>query len=157
MGMRAHAISPEPALRGILEGSQFIDAFSVVSPGPRLDAREAAERALGRSPAWATALLALRDAIVSPLGLKTAHALSDQARIGIFPIVSETPERVVVGFDDDHLDFRVFIDVAPADSGQRVTATTVVRTHNRLGRAYLAMVLPFHRLIVRAMLDQVRA
>jgi hypothetical protein len=51
----------------------------------------------------------------------------------------------------------VFIDVAPADSGQRVTATTVVRTHNRLGRAYLAVVLPFHRLIVRAMLDQIRA
>lgn len=154
--MRAHAIPPEPALRGLLEGSQFIDAFSIVTPGLSLDARGAAERALGRSPAWATALLALRDAVVSPLGLKTAHARSDQARIGIFPVVGETPERMILGFDDRHLDFRVFIDVSPARGGQRVTATTVVRTHNRLGRAYLAAVLPFHRLIVRAMLDQVR-
>jgi hypothetical protein len=155
--MQARATSPEPALRQILAGSQFIDAFSIVTPGPRMDARVAAERALGRSPAWATALLALRDGLVAPLGLKSAHAASNLERIGIFPIVSETPERMILGFDDRHLDFRVFIDVTPADGGQRVTATTVVRTHNRLGRAYLAVVLPFHRLIVRAMLDQVRA
>ena len=154
--MRARAVSPEPALRRSLEGSQFIDAFSIVTPGPPLDARAAAERAFERSPAWATALLALRDRIVRPLGLKTAQALSDQPRIGIFPVISQAPHRVVVGFDDHHLDFRVFIDVAPVEDGQRVTATTVVRTHNRLGRAYLATVLPFHRLIVRAMLDQAR-
>jgi hypothetical protein len=43
---------------------------------------------------------------------------------------------------------------APA-TGQRVTATTLVRTHNWLGRTYLAIILPFHRLVVRAMLRQV--
>jgi hypothetical protein len=30
-----------------------------------------------------------------------------------------------------------------------------VRTHNRLGRIYLAIILPFHRLVVRALLRQV--
>jgi hypothetical protein len=154
--MRAHAISPEPALRQSLAGSQFIDAFTIVTPDMTLDARLAAERALGRSPPWATALLVLRDRIVSPFGLKGSDALSGLERIGIFPIVSETPHRVVAGFDDRHLDFRVIIDVASAAGGQRVTATTVVRTHNRLGRAYLAVVLPFHRVIVRAMLEQVQ-
>jgi hypothetical protein len=38
-----------------------------------------------------------------------------------------------------------------------VTATTIVRTHNLLGRAYLATILPFHRLIVQQMLSQVAA
>jgi hypothetical protein len=33
--------------------------------------------------------------------------------------------------------------------------TTLVRMHNRLGRAYLAIVMPFHRVIARAMLRQV--
>lgn len=155
--MRAHAITADPHLRQTLIGAQFIDAYGVVTSGARLDARAAAGRAFERSPAWATVLLAMRDRIVAPLGLKTARGLSNLERIGIFPVISQTPERVVVGFDDHHLDFRVFIDVAPAGDGQRVTATTVVRTHNRLGRAYLAVVLPFHRLIVRAMLDQVRA
>ena len=39
----------------------------------------------------------------------------------------------------------------------RVTATTLVLTHNWLGRSYLALILPFHRLIVRAMLRRVAA
>ena len=38
-----------------------------------------------------------------------------------------------------------------------MTATTLVRTHNFLGRAYLAIILPFHRLVVRALLRQVAA
>ena len=157
MGARAQAVAPEPALRQNLQGAQFIDAFGIVIPGAGLDARAAAERALGRSPAWATALLVLRDRLVSPFGLKRSGALSKLDRIGIFPIVSETPDRMILGFDDHHLDFRVIVDVASTEGGPRVTATTVVHTHNRLGRIYLAVVLPFHRQIVRAMLDQIRA
>ena len=75
--------------------------------------------------------------------------------IGIFPVVSETPERVVAGFNDRHLDFRVVVDVANANARQIVTATTLVLTHNWLGRTYLAIILPFHRLILRAMMRQI--
>ena len=63
----------------------------------------------------------------------------------------------MAGFDDHHLDFRVVVDVTTSGEGQQVTTTTLVRTHNRLGRAYLAIILPFHRLIVRTMLRQVAA
>jgi hypothetical protein len=75
--------------------------------------------------------------------------------IGIFPVLSETPERLVAGFNDHHLDFRVVVDVAAAEAGQQVTTTTLVLTHNLLGQTYLAIILPFHRLVVRAMLRQV--
>jgi hypothetical protein len=51
----------------------------------------------------------------------------------------------------------VVVDVTPSGRGQRVTATTLVLTHNLLGRVYLAIILPFHRLIVRSMLRQVAA
>ena len=64
---------------------------------------------------------------------------------------------MVAGFNDRHLDFRVVVDVASAGARQNVTATTLVRTHNRLGRTYLAIILPFHRLILRAMMRQVAA
>lgn len=63
-------------------------------------------------------------------------------------MISQTPERVVLGFDDKHLDFRLVVD----STGGEITGTTLIRTHNLLGRAYLAAVLPFHHLIVRAML-----
>ena len=72
-------------------------------------------------------------------------------------MLSETPERLVAGFDDRHLDFRVVVDVTAAGQGQQVTATTLVRTHNWLGRTYLAIILPFHRLVVRSLLKQVAA
>jgi hypothetical protein len=64
---------------------------------------------------------------------------------------------LVAGFDDSHLDFRVVVDVISSGDRQCVTATTLVLTHNRLGRVYLAIILPFHRLVVRSMLRQVAA
>jgi hypothetical protein len=46
----------------------------------------------------------------------------------------------------------VVVDVASTGPRRQVTATTLVLTHNLLGRTYLAVILPFHRIIVRAML-----
>ncbi len=40
-------------------------------------------------------------------------------------------------------------------AGRDVTVTTFVKTHNLLGRAYLAAVMPFHKIIVPAMLGRV--
>jgi hypothetical protein len=47
------------------------------------------------------------------------------------------------------------VDVAADGIGQRVTATTVVLMHNWLGRIYLTVIKPFHRMVVRSMLRQV--
>jgi len=141
-----------------LTGAQFADAFSITTDTTTLTAREAAERMLGRSPWWVDALLKLRDAIVTPLGLKTAKSArhTDVEKVGFFPLLSETPQRLVAGFNDSHLDFRVVIDVEPAGTGQRITATTIVLMHNWIGRTYLAIIKPFHRMVVRSMLKQVQ-
>ncbi len=77
--------------------------------------------------------------------------------MGIFPVISETPDRLVAGLNDKHLDFRLVVDVARSGAGQQVTATTLVKMHNRLGRAYLTVILPFHRLIVASMLRRIAA
>jgi hypothetical protein len=150
-------IAPEVDQAALLAGAQFIDAYSIVVDGGGLDARQAAERMITRQPRWAEALLTLRNILVKPFGLKTSGASTTAPRqmIGIFPIVSETPDRLVAGFNDSHLDFRFVVDVAASGDRQEVTATTLVLTHNWLGRTYLALILPFHRLIVRAMLRRV--
>jgi hypothetical protein len=96
----------------------------------------------------------LRNLAVTPFGLKRG-APTGTDWIGIFRVMSASPDRVVMGFDDVHLDFRVMVDVAPEGSRQQVTATTFVRTRNRLGRLYLAAVNPLHRAIVLALLAQV--
>jgi Protein of unknown function (DUF2867) len=155
--MNVHAIEPGLETAPLLTGAQFIDAYSIVVDDLALDARHAAEKMLGRSPRWILTLVTLRDLFVAPFGLKTAQTArrSSTNRIGMFPVLSETPRRIVAGLDDHHLDFRVVVDVADSGGGRRVTATTVVLTHNLLGRVYLAIILPFHRLIVRSMLRQI--
>ncbi len=148
-------VKPEPSVGQILLGANFIDAYRVRVAASHLDAVEAARAMLARAPGWAERLMALRNALVAPIGLKTDAGPGDRReRIGIFPIESATGSRVVLGFDDSHLDFRVVVDVAAAGSGSEMTATTLVRQHNLLGRIYLTAILPFHKLIVRAMLSQ---
>ncbi len=135
-----------------LAGATFIDAYQVEAPFP-LSAEDFARAAFEEPPAWVTHLLALRNAVVMPFGLKTGREAGDRREwIGIFPVETMTPDRIVLGFDDKHLDFRVVIDVAPRGDGCEVTATTLVREHNFLGRLYLTTILPFHRAIVPALL-----
>jgi hypothetical protein len=157
--MTVRELTPTIDADVLLAGAQFADAFGLAVDGRTLDARQAAERMMGRAPRWIDALLTLRNILVAPFGLKTsgASAATPRDMIGIFPVISQTPDRLVAGFNDIHLDFRVVVDVATDGPGQQVTATTLVKTHNRLGRTYLAIILPFHRLVVRAMLAQVAA
>lgn len=157
--MKVREITPSTDTDTLLAGAHFADAFQIEIRDRDLDARRAAERMMARQPRWAEALLSLRNFLVAPLGLKTSGASPTAPRdmIGIFPVVSETPDRLVAGFNDHHLDFRVVVDVTAPGGVRQVTATTLVRTHNWFGRTYLAIILPFHRLIVPALLRQVAA
>ena len=155
--MTVREILPAVDTDAVLAGAQFADAFQIEIEDRDLDARRAAEKMLARQPSWAEALLSLRNLLVAPLGLRTSGAglVPPRDMIGIFPVVSQTPDRLVAGFNDKHLDFRVVVDVTPPTGVRQITATTLVLTHNRLGRTYLAIILPFHRLIVPALLRQV--
>lgn len=152
------AAEPAVPVKTLLPGAQFADAYCLEVNEPALTARAAAERMMGQSPLWVTGLMRLRNMIVAPLGLQTPDAATlppSSQRIGIFPVVSQSDERLVLGFDDHHLDFRVVVDVGGTNAQRLVTASTLVRTHNRLGRIYLTTIMPFHRLVVRGLLKQV--
>ncbi len=141
----------------VLPGAQFADAYAMTVGGQSLTAITAAERAFGRAPAWIGRLLQVRNVLTAPFGLKPGRLeLGDtQDRVGLFPLLRQSDDRIVLGLDDRHLDFRLLVDVRDLGAGQQsVTATTVVKTHNLLGRAYLAAILPFHRVIVKTMLAQ---
>jgi hypothetical protein len=132
--MTISMVHPTIDTKSLLAGAQFADAFSITTETTDLTARDAATRMLSHSPPWV-------DANVD--------------KVGFFPVLSETPQRLIAGFNDNHLDFRVVVDVAADDTGQRVTATTVVLMHNWIGRIYLSVIKPFHRMVVRSMLRQV--
>ncbi|WP_307719043.1 DUF2867 domain-containing protein [Massilia glaciei] len=106
-------------------------------------------------------LTRVRDVIVAGFGLKTAKHLATLAkdaqsdRVGIFKIYSTNETEIVLGEDDKHLDFRVSVlcSYGPApESGRQLTVSTVVHCHNLLGRTYLFIIAPFHRVVVKASL-----
>ena len=94
--MKVREITPAVDADTLLSGAQFADAFCVDINDRDLDARRAAERMMARQPRWAEALVSLRNFLVAPLGLKTSGASPGVLRdmIGIFPVVSETPDRL---------------------------------------------------------------
>lgn len=146
---------PHPAF----PSADWGDTFEVVTNRSFADAEEVARTMLGGLPGWASGLMGLRDRIVGPLGLKTGaqmQASPQRACIGIFPIVTQHPGRIILGEDDAHLDFRVAVDLIEETNGQRIALSTLVKRNNVAGKTYLAMIMPFHKLIVKAMLRTVR-
>jgi Protein of unknown function (DUF2867) len=147
-----------PSARAIVANANFADAFEVVLQGP-LTAMEVAYAMVGATPTWIKSLMKLRDALVGRLGLKTENgALAPGPQsVGFFPIISVAPNRAVLGVDDRHLDFRLVVDTKPFGNGlTRVVVSTVLKRHNIWGRIYLAIVLPFHKIIVPAMMKRIR-
>lgn len=136
--MNVLSVPPPVDCAAFLPGFDFADAYATPAP-PGVDAVEATRRAFARPPRWAAVLMDLRDRVVAPFGLKPAPSTG-------FPVISESPEQVVMGFDDRHLDFRIVVTV----NAGTATVTTIVCRHNLLGRLYLAAIMPFHRRIAAA-------
>lgn len=150
------SIQPAFGIGEVLVGAQFTDAYRIAVPVADLDATSAAKAMIEHPPGWVDALLALRHRLVAPFGLKTsANEISRGVQaIGLFPVRLATPSRLVLGFEDKHLDFRVVVDVVKVDGGSMVTATTLVRLHNVFGRLYLTAIMPFHKAIAKTMLRE---
>ncbi len=135
--------------------ADWADRYEIDVPNGRLTPIEAANHTLGHAPSWVKRLLALRNSIVSLFGLKGAEMrLGDRHAVGVFPVLSEGEREAVLGFDDSHLDFRIVVDVrANGSTGQTVGLTTLVFRKNLFGRFYIAVITPFHRMIVRTLLS----
>ena len=148
------AVTP-PNLESVLPDANFTDAYEVVVK-QRAGSLIFVRRIMSSMPNWVSALLSLRNAMMATLGLKTDEVPSPGEKFGMFPVISTNDNRTILGFDDKHLDFRLVLDAAPAaDQSTKVTLSTVVKTHNLFGKAYLAVVMPFHRVIARTMLARV--
>jgi hypothetical protein len=155
--VNVQTVPPDARLEALLPGYTFADAYRVAIAAD-LDAHAAAQLIFDSPPSWVNGLMALRNALVRPLGLKAGErrsATSTAQHVGMFPVLAEAADEILLGLDDRHLDFRLAVTVRPIARGTRqVIVTTVVKTHNRLGRAYLAAILPFHRLLARRMLGR---
>lgn len=157
-------VPEEAAIRAHFLRADLADAFSVRLPDDACRDPEVLARFMfGNQARWVKVLMRIRDGIMGALGVKTAKAMQplpneDAAkRVGFFRIYAKSPREIVLGEDDRHLDFRLSVLVRPVNAHPQrmeVIIATVVSCHNLLGRSYLAVIKPFHKLIVRATLNR---
>ncbi len=153
--MRPFSVSIPEDCGQILPSADFGDAFAIEVNDTMLSAPQAARLAFSQPPGWVAKLLTLRNIVVAPFGLKSGEEPDLSGPHMGLPVFSSSPERVVLGIDDMHLNFRLIVDVVDLNEAtRRVTATTLVQRNNLLGRVYLATVLPFHKILVPALLSR---
>jgi hypothetical protein len=148
---------PRPDLENPdLPGANWADRHCVMAAARGLCALDAARMALGGpSPGWISLLMRTRNYLGRLVGLKSAEISVDQGRIGAFPIVSESFNKVVLGFNDWHLDFRIVVETTNVGEQTSVCVSTLVNRKNWFGRAYIFVITPFHVLIVKRLLGNV--
>lgn len=156
--VRPVAVPPELVAAAGLPRPDFSDAFAVRLPdGAGVVDVAAAHAALvaAGSPPWMDQLVRIRRVLARALRLDTAEWGPGTSP---FVVVQQTDDLVVAGADDRHLDFRAVLQVreTPGD-GAELLLCTVVQRHNAVGRGYFALVRPFHRRIVPAVLRRAAA
>lgn len=160
---RAVPAPSDSALALRYAGADLLDAYAIALPERASgDIATLARAVLGEQAGWVRALMRVRDGVMGLFGVKTSKAIGRAAErrreghIGFFPVRGRSERELIVGEDDRHLDFRtsVLLREGADGAGRALVATTVVHCHNRLGRVYLRVIGPFHRVIVRGNLDR---
>ncbi|MDQ0995865.1 hypothetical protein QFZ34_001042 [Phyllobacterium ifriqiyense] len=159
---RAVRMPSDSVLAPFYVGADLIDAYAIQLPIQADDNIEVLARAgFERQAWWIRALTRVRDVVMATVGVKTSRAVGVAAAaqgpvIGFFPLLSKSAEELVMGADDRHLDFRlaILLRAAGAAGDRELVVVTVVHCHNWLGRTYLAVIAPFHRVIAPASLEQ---
>ena len=141
---------PIPAEAVLLAGSiappDLADAFALrVPPGLSTDPQEWVDAIFRNPPAAVVALLRLRNALVGLVGIEPGDPSA-------FGAMARSEDEVLLGTDEEHLDFRGSVLVQPDRYGITITVSTVAAVRSTAGRGYLAVVRLVHPAVVKAML-----
>ncbi|TNC96820.1 MAG: hypothetical protein FD121_1061 [Gallionellaceae bacterium] len=151
-----------------LAGASYYDCYAITVPNDGRSALGYFLTAISNTPSWVNSLMTLRNKTVLLFGLKDLGGMGDfdaakkdsdylpGDRVGIFTLISNTPNEVLLGDSDKHLD--VVLSIYKNSTNQdacSIVVTTVVHTHNLLGKAYMLPVTPLHKLIAPAVLARV--
>jgi hypothetical protein len=110
-------------------------------------------------PSWVEFLFKLRNKLVGIIGLKTTMPKDYNTDykvggyIGFFKIYEIQDNLIILGADDNHLNFRAAIFLVDTPT-YNVKLTTLVKYNKRLGRIYMGLIKPFQVWVVKAMVKQ---
>lgn len=151
-----------------LPGAYFFDCYHTDYRHEGIPAMQLFLNTFAHTPGWVESLMRVRNHVVGWFGLKNLGHLSavnpNKAardyrvgeRAGIFSLIYQSDEEVILCDKDKHLDVRVSVSKQREGERQFVAVTTVVHVHNWLGRAYMLFVGPAHKIIAPAVIRRAR-
>lgn len=128
----------------------YSDSFSIEVTENHLSPKDIILKTFAHNPVWLRILYKIRACFVKPFGIETEAIESKEL------IIEEDNQEAIMRKDDKHLLFYVDVFITPLATGkQLIEATTLVKYHNWIGKAYFFCIKPFHRIIVPLVLKQV--
>ena len=128
----------------------YSDSFSIEVTENHLSPKDIILKTFAHNPVWLRILYKIRACFVKPFGIET-EAIESKGLI-----IEEDNQEAIMRKDDKHLLFYVDVFITPLTTGkQLIEATTLVKYHNWIGKAYFFCIKPFHRIIVPLVLKQV--
>jgi hypothetical protein len=155
-------------IRRRLGGAHFHDCYAVPLQHNGLSALDLYLAVVSQTPTWVNRLMALRNRAAGLVGLKNLGHLGAVSqsksgntyqigdRVGIFSLLYLTETEVILGESDKHLSVQVSVCKVAHEQHGSLAVSTVVHIHNILGRIYMLLVAPVHKLIVPTMLNKAR-
>jgi hypothetical protein len=141
----------------LLKSAYYRDSYRGPLSNAHADIADVFIGIFGHHPWWMKTAIVFRNAIVSLFGLETSAAseifrcpidkrhYAVGEKIGPWSIYHLTQDELIVGRDNRHLDFRLSLLKANDAHEASVAVSTVCKTHNFFGKAYLFFVVPFHK------------
>lgn len=149
-------IPPESVLdKRDVSTAWFSDSYQAKNIRTGMSVVDLFQAIFGHSPGWIKALLLLRNRLAKRAGLivppdaairsfdrKADYSVGDT--IGPWPIYHLSETELVAGRDNRHLNFRVSV-IKLNTNAPTVAVSTICNVHNNFGKAYLFVIVPFHR------------
>lgn len=143
--------------KSLLQQIDFADTFSTTNHVHSLE--EIANKVFNYYPKWLELLFLFRNNLVKLLGLKTKipddyhEDFVEGGYIKFFRIYDISENELILGLNDEHLNFRAIIFRNQLEH-YNIKMTTIVEYNNKTGKLYMSLIKPFHRWVVRAMLKK---
>jgi hypothetical protein len=143
----------------------YSDCFARQVVGKPFDTALAAYLAMSaKAPRWVNRLLWLRDRIVAPFGMTPTHGFNAHQKqapifklddpLDFFNVATINPDELELQLRDRHFTVAISLYLYRKETAQILYVTSIVTTRTRVGKGYVSVIAPFHRVVVKSMLNR---
>ena len=135
----------------------FRDALVVEATQNHLSPSQVQYAIFAYLPQWVNTLMRIRNRIVSVFGFKvgkdnltpTSDELSVGDKAGFLTISEKYEDEVISYAEDKHMDFYLSVSI----KNSQIIVSTLVNQQTLIGRVYVNLILPFHYVIARIVIN----